>query len=62
MPLLPGVEQIAGTIEALEAALAAGDVAALFVEPIKGEAGVVDLPPGYLAAARRADRASTARC
>jgi acetylornithine/N-succinyldiaminopimelate aminotransferase len=52
-PLLPGTEQIAGTIEALEAALASGDVAALFVEPIKGEAGVVDLPIGYLAAARR---------
>jgi acetylornithine/N-succinyldiaminopimelate aminotransferase len=52
-PLLPGAEQIAGTIEALEAALAPGDVAALFVEPIRGEAGVVDLPTGYLAAARR---------
>jgi acetylornithine aminotransferase len=52
-PLLPGSEQIAGTIDALEAALAAGDVAALVVEPIKGEAGVVDLPPGYLAEARR---------
>jgi acetylornithine aminotransferase len=52
-PLLPGAEQIAGTIEALDAALSAGDVAALVVEPIKGEAGVVDLPAGYLAAARR---------
>jgi acetylornithine/N-succinyldiaminopimelate aminotransferase len=52
-PLLPGAEQIAGTIEALEEALAAGDVAALFVEPIRGEAGVVDLPAGYLAEARR---------
>jgi len=52
-PLLPGAEQIPGTIEALESALASGDVAALFVEPIKGEAGVVDLPAGYLAAARR---------
>jgi acetylornithine aminotransferase len=52
-PLLPGVDQIAGTIEALEAALSVGDVAALVLEPIKGEAGVVDLPPGYLAAARR---------
>lgn len=52
-PLLPGAGQIAGTIDALEAALAAGDVAAFVVEPIKGEAGVVDLDPGYLAAARR---------
>ncbi len=52
-PLLPGAEQIPGTVEALQAALHAGDVAALFVEPIRGEAGVVDLPPGYLASARR---------
>lgn len=52
-PLLPGTEAIPATAEALEAALAAGDVAALFVEPIQGEAGVVDLPDGYLAAARR---------
>jgi len=50
-PLLPGTEQIAPTIEALEAALG-DDVAALVVEPIQGEAGVVDLPAGYLAAAR----------
>ncbi len=50
-PLLPGTEQIAPSIEALEAALA-DDVAALVVEPIQGEAGVVDLPTGYLAAAR----------
>jgi acetylornithine aminotransferase len=50
-PLLPGTEQIAPTIEALEAALSE-DVAALVVEPIQGEAGVVDLPAGYLAAAR----------
>ncbi len=52
-PLLPGAEQIPGTTGALEAALRAGGVAALFVEPVKGEAGVVDLPAGYLAAARR---------
>jgi acetylornithine aminotransferase len=50
-PLLPGVEHIDSTIEALEAAIGP-DVAALVVEPIKGEAGVVDLPAGYLAAAR----------
>ncbi|HEV7743247.1 MAG TPA: acetylornithine transaminase [Pseudolysinimonas sp.] len=52
-PLLPGVQQIPGDLATLEAALAPGDVAALFLEPIKGEAGVVDLPEGYLAAARR---------
>ncbi|MCU1441486.1 MAG: acetylornithine transaminase [Rhodoglobus sp.] len=50
-PLLPNVEHIDSTVEALEAALGS-DVAALVVEPIKGEAGVVDLPAGYLAAAR----------
>ncbi|TXN31566.1 acetylornithine transaminase [Lacisediminihabitans profunda] len=50
-PLLPGVEHIATTIEALEEAMD-GTVAALFVEPIKGEAGVIDLPDGYLQRAR----------
>lgn len=50
-PLLPGFEQIDSTIEALEAAVGP-DVAALFLEPIKGEAGVVDLPDGYLQRAR----------
>jgi acetylornithine/N-succinyldiaminopimelate aminotransferase len=50
-PLLPNVEHIGSTIEALEASIGP-DVAALFVEPIKGEAGVLDLPEGYLAAAR----------
>ncbi len=51
-PLLPNVLHIDSTIEALEAALAANDVAALVVEPIKGEAGVIPLPDGYLVAAR----------
>jgi len=50
-PLLPNVEHIDSTIEALEAAIGP-DVSALFVEPIKGEAGVIDLPEGYLEAAR----------
>ncbi len=48
---MPGVEHIDSTIEALEATIGP-DVAALVVEPIKGEAGVVPLPDGYLAAAR----------
>jgi acetylornithine aminotransferase len=50
-PLLPGVEHIESTIEALEAAMDE-HVAALVVEPIKGEAGVLDLPDGFLERAR----------
>jgi len=51
LPMVPGVEFLDSTIEALEEAID-DRVAALFVEPIKGEAGVVELPEGYLAAAR----------
>ncbi|WP_421733402.1 acetylornithine transaminase [Cellulomonas sp.] len=55
-PLPGGVEfvQFADTA-ALDAAFAVdGDkVAALFLEPLQGEAGVRPLPPGYLAHARR---------
>jgi len=50
-PLIPHVEHIESTIEALDGAIGP-DVAALVVEPIKGEAGVLPLPDGYLAAAR----------
>ena len=50
-PALPGIEHIDSTIEALEAAIG-DDVSALVVEPIKGEAGVIDLPEGYLKRAR----------
>jgi acetylornithine aminotransferase len=50
-PLLPGVEHIPSTIEALEAAMD-GTVSAIFIEPIKGEAGVLDLPDGFLRRAR----------
>jgi acetylornithine aminotransferase len=50
-PLLPNVEHIDSTIEDLEKCIGT-DVAALVIEPIKGEAGVVDLPDGYLEAAR----------
>ena len=50
-PLVPNVEHIDSTIEALERAIGP-DVAAVVIEPIKGEAGVIDLPEGYLVAAR----------
>lgn len=50
-PMPAGVEHIPATVEALEAAID-DRVAALIVEPIQGEAGVVELPEGYLAAAR----------
>jgi len=50
-PLLPGVEHIDTTIEALEAAIDE-TVSAIFIEPIKGEAGVVELPDGFLQRAR----------
>jgi acetylornithine aminotransferase len=50
-PLLPGIIHIDTTIEALEAAITA-NVSALVLEPIKGEAGVIDLPEGFLQRAR----------
>ncbi|MES2094690.1 MAG: acetylornithine transaminase [Actinomycetota bacterium] len=51
-PLLPGVEHIDTTVTALEAAMD-DTVAAIFIEPIKGEAGVLDLPVGFLERARQ---------
>ena len=50
-PMPSGVEHIDSTIAALEAAID-DTVAALVVEPIKGEAGVIDLPEGFLVKAR----------
>jgi acetylornithine/N-succinyldiaminopimelate aminotransferase len=50
-PMAGGVEHIPATIEALEASIDDA-VAAVFVEPIQGEAGVVELPEGFLEAAR----------
>jgi acetylornithine/N-succinyldiaminopimelate aminotransferase len=51
LPMIPGVEHIETSIEALERSVD-DTVAALILEPIKGEAGVVDLPEGFLQAAR----------
>lgn len=50
-PVPGGVEHIDSTIKALEATID-DTVAALFLEPVKGEAGVIDLPDGYLKRAR----------
>jgi acetylornithine aminotransferase len=52
-PLVPGVEHVPfGDVAALDAAVDA-DTAAVFLEPILGEAGAVTPPAGYLQAARR---------
>jgi len=52
-PMPPGVEFVPyGDIAALEAAVDE-NTAAVFLEPIMGESGVVVPPEGYLAAARR---------
>ncbi len=52
-PLPAGFEHIPyDDLEALKAAVPAGDVAGFIVEPIQGENGIVEPSPGYLAAAR----------
>ena len=50
-PLVPGVIHIDSTIEALEAVID-DTIAAIVIEPIKGEAGVIELPDGFLKRAR----------
>jgi acetylornithine/N-succinyldiaminopimelate aminotransferase len=50
-PVPGGVQHIDSTIEALERELD-DTVSALFLEPVKGEAGVIDLPADFLRRAR----------
>jgi len=50
-PALPGVRTVARTIAGLEEAFD-DTVSAIVIEPIQGEAGVVELPEGFLARAR----------
>lgn len=50
-PLIGGVEHIPLSVQDLERAMG-DDVAAIFLEPIQGEAGVVELPEGLLQRAR----------
>ncbi|TFD92614.1 acetylornithine transaminase [Cryobacterium lactosi] len=50
-PVPGGVQHIETSIAALEREID-DTVAALFLEPVKGEAGVIDLPEGYLQRAR----------
>ena len=51
LPVPGGVEHIHATLEALDAAID-DTVAALFLEPVQGEAGVIELPDGFLRRAR----------
>lgn len=50
-PLPGGVVHIEATVEALERAFS-DDVAAIFLEPVQGEVGVVPLPKAFLVRAR----------
>lgn len=62
LPLMPGVEFVPfGDIEALRSALVGiGSEAAVVMEPIQSEAGVIIPPPGYLKAVERICRESGA--
>ena len=52
-PLVPGFVHVPyDDVDAIEREFSAGDVAAVLLEPVQGEAGVVVPAPGYLASVR----------
>ena len=51
-PVMPGAHIVAKNIEAVAAVVSADRTAALIVEPVQGEGGVVPLDPGFLAEIR----------
>jgi acetylornithine/N-succinyldiaminopimelate aminotransferase len=57
-PLIPSVTHVPLNDEAALRAAVTSDVAALFLEPIQGEAGVVAADPAYLQLARELTRAT----
>ncbi len=58
-PMVPGCETVPyGDLPALERALATRQFAAFVVEPVQGEGGMIEPPPGYLVGARELCRAS----
>lgn len=53
LPLIPGCQAIPyGDLNALEERLQKRTAAAFIVEPIQGEGGIIEPPPGYLSGAR----------
>jgi acetylornithine aminotransferase len=58
VPLIPSVTHVPLNDEAALRAAVTSDVAALFLEPIQGEAGVVAADPAYLQLARELTRAT----
>jgi acetylornithine/N-succinyldiaminopimelate aminotransferase len=60
LPLVPGVTHVPfGDVDALRAAVD-GETAAVFLEPVLGEAGIIPAPDGYLQAAREITKAAGA--
>lgn len=54
-PLMPGVHfRDTGDVDGVRALLSGGEVAAVIIEPVQGEGGVIPVPSGFLRELRRA--------